>query len=107
MSTSISLPAEGFPGQGEILSENPFPTEWVLPWDSEEESLRELGIVQGLAQLEFLSCLWKSYHSIYPHLNLLPSSSLLSRFFQRRQRPDQPPKPEPQELGPLNGDTGE
>ncbi|XP_025149889.3 coiled-coil domain-containing protein 69 [Bubalus bubalis] len=24
---------------------------------------------------------------------------------KRRQRPDQPPKPEPQELGPLNGDT--
>lgn len=30
-STSIKLPAEGFPGQDEILSENPFPTEWMLP----------------------------------------------------------------------------
>ena len=106
-STSIKLPTKGFPGQDEILSANPFPTERVLPWDCEEESLRELGVEQGLAQLEFLSCLWKNYHSIYPHIHLRPSSSLLSHFFQRRQRPDQPPKPEPQELGPLNGDTGE
>ena len=106
-STSIKLPTKRFPGQDEILSANPFPTERVLPWDCEEESLRELGVEQGLAQLEFLSCLWKNYHSIYPHIHLRPSSSLLSHFFQRRQRPDQPPKPEPQELGPLNGDTGE
>uniref|UniRef100_A0A3Q2LJF3 Coiled-coil domain containing 69 n=1 Tax=Equus caballus TaxID=9796 RepID=A0A3Q2LJF3_HORSE len=26
-------------------------------------------------------------------------------FVRRRQEPDQPPRPEPQELGPLNGDT--
>lgn len=80
----------------------------MLPWDCEEESPKGTGHSAGLAQLEFLSCLWKNYHSIYPHINLLPSSSLLSHFFQRRQRPDQPPKPEPlQELGPLNGDTGD
>lgn len=47
-SSSIRLPAEGFPGQGEILSEDPFPTERVLPWDSEEESLRELGVSAGV-----------------------------------------------------------
>lgn len=29
----------------------------------------------------------------------------MCHFFQRRQEPDQPPRPEPQELGPLNGDT--
>ena len=56
--TSIKLPAEGFPGQDEkFCSENPFPTEGVLPWDGEEGSLSELGIEPGLARLEFLSCL--------------------------------------------------
>ncbi|KAB1281815.1 Coiled-coil domain-containing protein 69 [Camelus dromedarius] len=49
----------------------------------------------------------ESCPSIHPHADLLLSflSSSLFHFFQRCQGPDQPPRPEPQELGPLNGDT--
>lgn len=95
---------EAFPGHGEKpCSGNPFHAEGVLPGDGEAGGLR------GPAQRKSCLALEECHCSSHPHIDLPPSAStsLLCHFFQRRQEPDQPPRPEPQELGPLNGDTGE
>lgn len=73
-------------------------------WGGEDG--RDLG---GPPQRKSCLALEERYGSSHPHIDLPPSTSasLLCHFFQRRQEPDQQPRPEPQELGPLNGDTGE
>lgn len=82
---------------------NSFRAKGMLPWDG------GAGGLHGPTQQKSCLALEEGHCSSHPHADLPPSAStsLLCRFFQRRREPDQPPRPEPQELGPLNGDTGE